>query len=426
VSSEQRRHCEKAGEVVIPATHTFRIALVTSIHPDFDARLWKYANVLRGLGHEVHIVCPWAVQAGEMEGVIFHPFKRVASLRARLFQVPWRLGQALLPLLPKVDVVHFHDIDILPWMTMIALIKPVIYDVHENYPEEMLSRQGIPRILRRGLSIAVRWMQIGCAAVIRNVVLVADSQHKDLVGPTLRKTMVMNYATVELLRDVAPDYMTRPDGVIFLGSQHENNGSRLLVEIADRLRKRLPGMKTYAIDRFADPVYRQKLLDEVTRRGLQDNYVLLPNVKPQSIMQYLNRCTIAVTCNLRVPQQINGVHTKLFEYMAAGLPTVASDLPHQVKTISEANNGLLAKPEDPNSFVEAICQLAANRERARQIGVNGQRYFIERYSWESQADVIQGLYERAMRGRRAAGGNVLRLLSRIRGRSVAHPLEGAR
>jgi glycosyltransferase involved in cell wall biosynthesis len=251
---------------------------------------------------------------------------------------------------------------------------------------------------------------------------VADSQHKDLVGPTLRKTMVMNYATVELLRDVTQDYMTRPDALIFLGSQHENNGSMLLVEIADRLRERLPDMKIYAIDRFANPEYRQNLLDEVTRRGLRDNYVLLPNVKPQSIMQYLNRCTIAVTCNLRVPQQINGVHTKLFEYMAAGLPTVASDLPHQVTTISEANNGLLAKPEDPNSFVDAICQLAADRERARQLGLNGQRCFVERYSWESQAEVIQSLYERVMCGRRGPGGNMLRLLSRIRGRYGAQPL----
>jgi len=391
-----------ASEVVVSATQPFRIAIVTSIHPDFDARLWKYAKVLHRLGHEVHMVCPWAVRAGEMEGVVFHPFERVANRRARPFQVPWRLGRALLPLLPRVDIVHFHDIDILPWMALIALIKPVIYDVHENYPEEILSRKGIPRILRRGLSLGVRWMQIGCAAVIRNIVLVADSQHEDLVGPTLRKTMIMNYATVELLRDVTQDYLTRTEGLIFLGSQHENNGSMLLVEIADRLRKRLPEMKIYAIDRFADPVYRQKLLDEVTRRGLQDNYVLLPNVKPQAIMQHLNRCTIAVTCNLRVPQQINGVHTKLFEYMAAGLPTVASDLPHQLKSILEANSGLLAKPEDPNSFVDAICQLAADRERAKQLGANGQRYVVEQFSWESQADIIQDLYEQVMRGRRVA------------------------
>jgi glycosyltransferase involved in cell wall biosynthesis len=372
-------------------TH-FRIAIVTSIHSDFDARLWKYAKLLRSLGHEVHMVCPWAVEAGETDGIIFHPFARVRSRWARTAQIPWRLGRTLLPLLPKVDVLHFHDIDILPWMALLSLFKPVIYDVHENYPEEMLVREWIPRPLRHLLAFSVRWMQIACAAIIRNIVLVAESQNKDLVGPTLRKTMVMNYATVELLRNVTQDYTERPDGVIFLGSQYENNGSMLLIEIADRLHKRLPGMKVYAVERFADPLYRQKLLDEVTRRCLQDCYVLLPNIKPQNIMNHLNRCTIAVLCNLRVPQQINGVHTKLFEYMAAGLPIVTSDLPHQVSTISSANNGLLAQPDNPDSFVEAICQLAANRDYARQLGLNGQRYFVDHYSWESQAEKIKQFY----------------------------------
>jgi glycosyltransferase involved in cell wall biosynthesis len=392
----------RGTEAAISDTHRFRIAIVTSIHLDFDTRLWKYAKLLRGLGHEVHIVCPWEVTAGETEGIVFHPFPRVLSRGLRPFKIPFRLGRVLVPLLTKVDIVHFHDIDILPWMTLLALFKPVIYDVHENYPEEMLVREWIPHPLRHLLRFSVRWTQIICAAVIRNVVLVADSQHKDLVGPTLRKTMVMNYATVELLRSVTEDYMARPDAVIFLGSQHENNGSMLLVEIAARLHKRLPEMKIYAIDRFDGHLYRQNLLDEVTRRGLQDCYLLLPNVKPHAIMDYLNRCTIAITCNLRAPQQINGVHTKLFEYMAAGLPIVASDLPHQAATISQAKNGLLAQPEDPESFVEAICQLAADRDRALQLGLNGQRYFVDHYSWESQSEKIQQFYCGVMEHRRTS------------------------
>ena len=391
-------------EAAFSDTRHFRIAIVTSIHADFDARLWKYAKLLRSLGHEVHMVCPWAVNPGKTDGVVFHPFPRVVSRRSRLFQIPWRLGRALLPLVPKVDVVHFHDIDILPWMTLLALFKPVIYDVHENYPEEVLVREWIqlPCPLRHLLAFSIRWMQIACATIIRNVVLVADSQHKDLIGPTLRKTMVMNYATVELLRSVTQDYTARPDAVVFIGSQHENNGSMLLVEIADRLHKRMPKMKVYAVDRFADPHYRQKLFNELTRRGLQDCYLLLPNVKPQFIMDYLNRSTIAISCNLRVPQQINGVHTKLFEYMAAGLPTVASDLPQQVATISSANNGLLAQPEDPDSFVDAICELAGDRNRARRLGLNGQRCFVDHYSWESQTEKIQQLYARVLGQEREA------------------------
>jgi len=376
--------------------HRFRIAIVTSIHLDFDARLWKYATLLRRLGHEVHMVCPWAVKEGEIEGVVFHPFKRVVGRRARSFQVPWRLGQVLLPLLPKVDVVHFHDIDILPWMTWIALIKPVIYDVHENYPEEMLVREWIPKPTRYLLKFCVRWMQLACAAIIRNVVLVTEAQNEDLFGPTLRKTLVANYAALDLRKQVKSDYMTRPLGIVFIGSQYENNGSGLLIEIADRLRRRLPEAKVYAIDRFASPDYKRTLMADVAHRGLQNTYVLLPRLKPDLIMEYLNRCTIAVAPNLRVPKQVRALPAKLFEYMAAGLPIVTSDLPQAMAIVSGSNAGLLAQPEDPDSFVSAICELAADRVYARELGQNGQRAFVNRYSWESQTDIIQRFYERVL------------------------------
>jgi glycosyltransferase involved in cell wall biosynthesis len=397
VRCEAEFHREQPA--IHPAAHRFRIAIVTSVHPDFDARLWKYARLLCNLGHEVHLFCPWDVESGKRDGVVLHPFQRVTRRWMSPFQIPWRLGKVLCPMLSKVEVVHFHDIDILPWMTLLSLFKPTIYDVHENYPEEMLVREWVPDPLRRLLSFCVRWMQVLCAAVIRNVVLVIEAQNDDLFGPTLRKTIVANYAATELLQEVRPDYMERPTGIIFLGSQYENNGSGLLVEIADRLRRHLPDAKVYAIDRFSTSAYKQELMAEVGRRGLQDTYILLPNVPPHAIMDHLNRCTIAVAPNLRVPKQLRALPTKLFEYMAAGLPIVASDLPQAVAIVGGSNAGLLARPEDPSTFVDAICRLANNRAYARELGLNGQRAFRERYSWESQAGVIQSFYERVLLGR---------------------------
>ena len=85
--------------------------------------------------------------------------------------------------------------------------------------------------------------------------------------------------------------------------------------------------------------------------------------------------------------------------MAAGLPIVASDLPQAVAIVGGSNAGLLARPEDPSSFADAICRLANDRAYARELGLSGQRAFRERYSWESQAGVIQSFYERVLLGR---------------------------
>ena len=314
------------------ADRLFRVAIVTSIHPDFDSRIWKHAKSLAARGHAVHLVCPWNVARETISGVQLHPFPRVLSRRMRPLQIPVRLMRQLMPLLREVDLVHFHDIDILPWMSLLSAFKPVVYDIHENYAEEMRVRDWIPSGLRTLLAFAVRWGQIAFAWPVRNVVLVTRAQEPDFSSKRFRRFYLMNYASLEFSKGTEDDYSVRKDAVIFSGSQHVSNGSLLLLDIAERMQRRHPGLSFYTVDRFASLQFRTHVLAEIARRELR-NVELLPNLKPHELITTLNRATIAISPNLRVPQQIHGVHTKLFEYMAAGLPVVASDLPHQVEVI---------------------------------------------------------------------------------------------
>src|SRR6185503_13635079 len=98
----------------------YRIAIVTSLHPDFDSRIWKYAKLLASVGHSVSLVCPWDVERNEVRnGVRFFPFQRAKSRMGRLL-TPQRLLRVLIPLLSTMDLVHFHDLDILPIMTILS------------------------------------------------------------------------------------------------------------------------------------------------------------------------------------------------------------------------------------------------------------------------------------------------------------------
>jgi glycosyltransferase involved in cell wall biosynthesis len=373
------------------ADRLFRVAIVTSIHPDFDARIWKHAKSLAARGHIVHLVCPWKVACETISGVQLHPFHRVASRTKRLLQIPVRLIRQLMPLLREVDFVHFHDIDILPWMSLLSAFMPVVYDIHENYAEEMRVRDWVPPHLRTPLAFAVRWGQIALAWPVRNVVLVAMAQESDFSNQRFRKFYLKNYASLEFSQGTEDNYCHRKDGVIFSGSQHVNNGSLLLLDIAERMLKRRPELPFYAVDRFASQQFRSRVLAEIDSRELH-NVEILPNLKPHELITTLNRATIAISPNLRVPQQIHGVHTKLFEYMAAGLPVVASDLPHQVEVVGGNRAGLLASPEDPSSFVTAIERLLDDREYAAQLGRQGQSAFRSKYCWEGQIDALEDYY----------------------------------
>lgn len=399
------------GEVLGPVrvreatggTRPMSIAIVTSIHPDFDARIWRHAKLLASSGHTVHLVAPWAVEAGPgRDGVIFHPFKKAPSRAARLLNVPRQLLPALWRILGQVDVVHFHDIDLLPWMTGLALFKPVVYDVHENYPDEMLVREWIPSPLRRPLAWGVRWGQWLCARVIRNIVLVAPSQEPDFGSLGLRKTYIYNYASRALIDTAKSDLAQREPKVVFIGAHHENNGSWLLLDIAARLQACGSKIRIITTGRFFDEKIRLQFMQEIGKRGL-GNIDLLPTVKPPQIMDILNQATIAISPNLRVPQQIKGIHTKIFEYMAAGLPIVISDLPHQIEVVERNRAGLMARPEETETFVDAVLRLAGDPVLACELGRAGQQAYIDHYSYESQLPGIVKFYAALLPARKREG-----------------------
>src|SRR5690349_13968702 len=126
-----------------------RVCIVTSIHPDFDARIWKHATSHAASGVSVTLICPWSAQTPPHEGnVDIIRFKRARGLLERLVVLPWRIGRLVFARLRVSDLFHFHDIDLLPLMAVVSIPKRVVYDVHENYPEEARLRKAVPAILR--------------------------------------------------------------------------------------------------------------------------------------------------------------------------------------------------------------------------------------------------------------------------------------
>jgi glycosyltransferase involved in cell wall biosynthesis len=264
----------------------------------------------------------------------------------------------------------------------------------------MLLKDWLPRPLRWFLYKAVYLTQVVLSHWIGNVVLVSEHQEeRDFKSQRLRKLRIRNFASLDLMNDVADDYLLRRDGVIYVGTQHVNNGSLLLLDIAERTQHVAPGVVFYCPDRFFSPSFKEQFLSEWRKRRLEGTVVILPNVKPHLLVkESLNRATIAISPNLRVTQQVKGAHNKIYEFMAAGLPVVASDLPDQVEVISDSQCGLVARPEEPDSFVDAIVALIRDRHRAQKMGQNGQQAFRERYCWESQMPALQRFYEAILSG----------------------------
>ncbi len=388
--------------------HKYRIAYVTSIHSDYDARVWKYATAVAEQGCSVHLICPWAISSGDIvSGVTCHTFRRVGRRFLRPFLNPFRVFRKLLPVLHKVDIVHFHDIDLLPFMAVLSFFKPVVYDVHENYADEMLVRDWIPKRIRNILYHLVYHGENACVRIIRNVVIVSPSQADKFSRlSTLRIIKIFNYASSRLLVDSkALNYMQRSDQVVFIGTNYESNGSYLLLDIAKCIQKTHPHVRFLMVDRFQSSAFRKSFLCRLSEFGLENHFNMVANVAPHELMPLLNLATIAIAPNLRVPKQEKAIPNKLFEYLAASLPVVSSDLPYARKIFEGEKIGILAQPEDPESFVRAIIRLINDRSFAKQMGKSGHSEFEKLYSWESQMPSLMAFYEEIAGDRRIAQTN---------------------
>lgn len=87
---------------------------------------------------------------------------------------------------------------------------------------------------------------------------------------------------------------------------------------------------------------------------------------------------------------------KLFEYMAAGKPIVASDLPAVREVLRDGENALLVKPGDAASLASGITRVLDMPELARQLA---QRAFDEAgaYTWDRRAERLEQLFDEVRR-----------------------------
>jgi glycosyltransferase involved in cell wall biosynthesis len=102
----------------------------------------------------------------------------------------------------------------------------------------------------------------------------------------------------------------------------------------------------------------------------------------------LNLATLGVLCSDR-----EGLSNAIVEYMAAGLPVVATDVGGNEELVVEGETGLLVPAGDSTALAEAILWLLYHPEAARQFGEAGRRRVEEQFTAWRMAKETERLYE---------------------------------
>lgn len=139
---------------------------------------------------------------------------------------------------------------------------------------------------------------------------------------------------------------------------------------------------------------RGSIAQKVQKNGLQQSVIMTGAIAHADIPEILSIADITVVPSTLVPASRGGTGTplKLFEYMAAGKPIIATASNQAAEVIRHGHNGLLVEAGDVHRFAEAILTLLYDPVERMRLGQNARQQAIERYSWEQYTRRLEEIY----------------------------------
>jgi glycosyltransferase involved in cell wall biosynthesis len=115
-------------------------------------------------------------------------------------------------------------------------------------------------------------------------------------------------------------------------------------------------------------------------------------VSKEKTEDLMKKADIGLIPHIRSEQSDNSSPNKLFEYMAAGLPVLASDCVSVKRVIEETNTGATYVFDSPSDFADSVKRLFSDRKRLAIFASNGIKAIRDKYNWENGSVSLVSLY----------------------------------
>jgi glycosyltransferase involved in cell wall biosynthesis len=132
---------------------------------------------------------------------------------------------------------------------------------------------------------------------------------------------------------------------------------------------------------------------QVAQLGLQRNFIFMG--RRNDIPDVLASCDLAV-----LPSRAEGLPNAVLEYMAAGLPTVASHVGGNGELVEDGVTGILVPPGNSEALADALLRLLRDPEWSRQVAARGQRLATQNFSFERLIREVDELYTELLERRK--------------------------
>ena len=300
-------------------------------------------------------------------GSSLSPFRRILGIHREIIK-QIRNGE--------FDYVIIHDPELV--LTALFLKKKrqrLIYDIHDDYEQTILSRKRIPSLLRK--LFASLWLSIEKYVVNRcYAVMFADGTTRSKFGKE-GSIVLGSYPTLDFV--VTNDQVVKNDifTLIYVGGVSKERGILTAVEAL----KMIPEVN------LEFHVFGSAQNEDIKRAMASDKRIkFFGKVEWKELIHRLAGSHLGLALYQPLPSFYYSPGDnagKMLEYMAGGLPFLISDFPGIRRFCTENNVGILIDPENPKEIADAIFEVYSSNKHWQKQGKKYKDLIISKFSWEA-------------------------------------------
>lgn len=364
-----------------------KIVKLASLHVPFDTRIFqKEAKSLTKAGHEVTIIVPHTkdeiVNDIQIESVKIpkNGKERLTKTVCSIFLKAFKHN--------RNSIIHFHDSELILAALLLKILgRKVIYDAHEDTPRQTMYQHWIPFFLRKPVAWTYYVLEkIGGWTFDR--IIIAEP----IIGryfPKDKTTLIRNFALVgEFQVKSAIPYNKRENIICYVGGITEPRGASTMIKSVDLV------SDTYKTKFYLGGSFHPKSLHLHLKSLLGWKKVFYQGwVSREKVASILSNSRIGIIIPEPNSRYTTNYPVKLFEYMSAGIPVIASKEGVSKKFVEESDCGILVDPLNTDEIAKAIEYLFSNAKIAEDMGKRGKLLIRTKYNWGTEEAKLIDIYK---------------------------------
>lgn len=372
-----------------------------------DKRVENEIDSLLAAGFEIHIICfgdKNSLKNDKYKSATVHRItpcllirkSSVATLKIPLYFIYWERKLRLLLKNHSFDVIHIHD---LPLIKTVARLKKIykfkiVLDLHENWPALLRISPHTQTIAGKMLCSIRQWEKYE-KRYIRSadkVIVVVEEARERIVKLSVPEQKISIVSNTLNIKDLKTPIRRKKKGegnkiFIYEGGISYHRGIQYVLEAFSRIESPGTGAALWII---GDGSYLNTLKVLCDKMNL-NHIVKFFGWQPQDkVFELINQADIALIPHMKSAHTDTTIPHKLFHYMYAGLPILASNCNPLERIINETSAGYIYKYDDISELASIIKNIISDETSLKV--KNGEKWIARKYNWSREHEKLIAMY----------------------------------